>query len=124
VWTGRDSGFIVADFDNKKGKNGFDAFPDWEKLSPVAARTPTGGTHSYFKDDGITRCSQGVIAPGVDIRGEGGYVIVPPSPGYSWINGHDLKNLPALPERFRVKESEWSSKQWKPRSSATKSWRR
>jgi hypothetical protein len=118
VPTGRDSGFIVADFDNKKGKNGFDAFPDWEKLSPVAARTPTGGTHSYFKDDGITRCSQGVIAPGVDIRGEGGYVIVPPSPGYSWINGHDLKNLPALPERFRVKESEWSSKQWKPRDSS------
>ena len=48
--------------------------------------TPSGGAHLFFAADGVT-CSVDKIALGVDTRGDGGYVIVPPSPGYSWLNG-------------------------------------
>lgn len=48
--------------------------------------TPSDGAHLFFKADGVT-CSADKIALGVDTRGDGGYVIVPPSPGYRWRNG-------------------------------------
>jgi putative DNA primase/helicase len=42
--------------------------------------TPRGGTHFFFRWDGANiRCSIGKLAPGVDVRGHGGYVAVPPS---------------------------------------------
>jgi hypothetical protein len=50
-----------------------------------------------------------VIALGVDTKGEGGYVIVPPSEGYSWVNGRNLldldrSNLPPWPDDLRPPE--------------------
>jgi hypothetical protein len=44
--------------------------------------TGGGGWHRYFSMDGIDppiRNSAGLLGPGIDIRGEGGYVVVPPS---------------------------------------------
>jgi KaiC/GvpD/RAD55 family RecA-like ATPase len=54
--------------------------------------TRNGGRHLYFKKpEGITvrnkQCLLGV--PGVDVRGEGGYVIAPGSPGYVVVNDND-----------------------------------
>src|SRR3954451_22609691 len=47
-------------------------------------RTASGGLHLLFTppEHVEIRNSQSRVAPGVDVRGEGGYVIVPPSPGY------------------------------------------
>jgi hypothetical protein len=44
-------------------------------------RTGGGGYHHYFiVPEGIeVRCSTGVIAPGIDVKGEGGYLVAPPS---------------------------------------------
>ena len=84
--TGKASGFDVLDLDKKNGKDGFKHVPDWRNLSSVIAETASGGAHLYFKADGVT-CSADKIAKGVDTRGDGGYVIVPPSPGYRWLNG-------------------------------------
>jgi hypothetical protein len=84
--TGKASGFDVLDLDSKKGKNGFAHIPQWERLTPIIAMTPSGGAHLYFKADGVT-CSVDKIAPGIDTRGEGGYVVIPPSPGYRWLKG-------------------------------------
>jgi hypothetical protein len=99
--TGDVSGVAVLDLDIKKGKNGYAAVPDWETRSPVIAKTQSGGAHLYFRADGAPRCTQGTltsgIAPGVDTRGTDGYVIVPPSPGYTWVNGSDLSTLPPWP---------------------------
>ncbi len=45
-------------------------------------RTPGGGLHFYFRHvEGLTN-RRGAMPAGIDIRGEGGYVIVPPSAGY------------------------------------------
>jgi hypothetical protein len=45
----------------------------------VASITPRG-SHLFFKsENGAVRNSAGAIAPGLDIRGDGGYVVLPPS---------------------------------------------
>ena len=46
-------------------------------------QTKGGGRHWVFRHAPGVRNSGGMIAPGVDVRGEGGYIIVPPSAGYS-----------------------------------------
>lgn len=58
----------------------------------VTASTGGGGTHSFLKFPAGTGCSQSLIGPGIDVRADGGYVIVPPSliyipehgKGYTW----------------------------------------
>ena len=59
----------------------------------ITASTPRGGRHYYFKwpvDGPEIRSSAGRIGAGLDGRGEGGYVVAPPSVldagrRYSWI---------------------------------------
>lgn len=53
-----------------------------------AAGNPNPQNHErrlWFRSDPRVRNSAGRIAPGVDVRGQGGYAIVPPSPGYTVI---------------------------------------
>lgn len=96
--TGGASGVAVLDLDVKHGKNGYAAVPDWETRSPVTAKTQSGGAHLYFNVEGSPPSTIEKIARGVDTRGENGYVIVPPSPGYTWLNGSDLSAvLPPFP---------------------------
>lgn len=47
----------------------------------TVARTPRGGRHLYFaaRDDLVVKNTAGKLGPGLDTRGEGGYVIAPPS---------------------------------------------
>jgi hypothetical protein len=54
----------------------------------VESRTPGGGRHLYFRatEDAAVASRVGALGPGIDVRGTGGYVIVPPSPGYSWVS--------------------------------------
>jgi putative DNA primase/helicase len=79
--TGPASGIVVIDIDVKpdEGIDGHEFLPNWKTLSPAIAETPSGGHHLYVRSNDNVRCTTGVIAPGVDTRGEGGYVIVPPS---------------------------------------------
>ena len=48
----------------------------------LCARTPNGGVHLYYSVDAPVRSSQGVLGPGLDVRGEGGMVVAPPSEIY------------------------------------------
>ena len=82
--TGKTSGRFALDIDNKNGSNGFNTLADWEKqglVLPVTltAVTPNAGKHHYFNYPGTTITSRAGIAPGIDVRGDGGYVVVPPS---------------------------------------------
>lgn len=44
-------------------------------------RTPRGGTHHLFRSPEPMPCKVG-FQPNLDIRGKGGFVVSPPSPGY------------------------------------------
>jgi KaiC/GvpD/RAD55 family RecA-like ATPase len=77
-------GFFVLDIDPRHG--GDDTLAAYEekhgKLPPTReVLTGGGGRHLYFLvADGVTvRNGANVLGPGVDVRGEGGYVLVPPS---------------------------------------------
>ena len=104
--TGQRSGIVVLDIDNKNGENGFDHLRQEALEIPSNAlrvNTPSGGAHFYFKldPDEIIRNSVKKIGPGIDIRGEGGYVIAPPSINeqggqYTFTNGASLENLKEL----------------------------
>lgn len=85
--TGSASGLVIIDVDVKNGAAG-DAWlrANADSLPPTRThKTRSGGLHLVFQAPaGIEiRNSAGRVAPGVDVRGQGGYVILPPSPGYS-----------------------------------------
>ena len=65
------------------------------QLPPTwTVRTPRGGLHYYFKPvEGITN-SPGGLPKGIDVRGLGGYVLAPPSPGYEVIDRTPVAEAP------------------------------
>lgn len=73
----------------------------WEiNVQPtVSATTPTGGVHLYYRKAVELGNSAGKIAPGIDVRADGGYVVVPPSVRemgvYKWGSANTLLDLPA-----------------------------
>jgi hypothetical protein len=75
-------GLVVIDIDDRHG--GGDTLAELEVKhgrlpDTVSAVTGGGGEHLYFRTDKPVRCSAGVLGPGLDVRGEGGYVVVAPS---------------------------------------------
>lgn len=101
--TGRLTGVVVLDIDVKNGVHGWDALENLLGALPLAdtphAHTPTGGCHVHFKaPDFEVRCSAGRIGPGLDIRGDGGSIILPaPVGGYWWDPHFDLDKVPLAP---------------------------
>jgi hypothetical protein len=79
--TGAVSGFWVLDVDGDNGEAHLFALEaEHGRLPPTReVITGGGGRHLWFKYTGPIQSSVGKIAPGVDTRGDGGYVIVPPS---------------------------------------------
>lgn len=97
IKTGPDSGIFVLDIDVGEGKVGLESLQALEsKIGPLnpalIARTGGGGLHLFFAypQDGHVPNSAGRIAPNIDVRGDGGYVVAPPSQHqsgkfYEWI---------------------------------------
>ena len=86
VATGSISNLMVIDLDvdEEKGLDGVHEMTLWEREHgdlPETARVITGrgGVHLYFTYDGIEQTNRTGILEGVDVRGEGGYVIAAPS---------------------------------------------
>jgi hypothetical protein len=88
VPTGPASGFWVldVDLDEKGGKDWSLRLAELESEhgrlpDTVSTRTPRGGLHLLFRwsPDHPVRNSAGQLGPGIDVRGDGGYVIMPPS---------------------------------------------
>jgi hypothetical protein len=76
--TGERSGVFVVDVDRLEALG---ELPQ-ELPETLTVRTPSGGLHYYLNHvPGITN-RRGTLPPGIDIRGDGGYVIAPPSEGY------------------------------------------
>jgi len=86
---GKDSGIMVIDIDyNHNNVNGYDSFNDFIKDFPAEQKeviyntfnveTPRGGMHLYFHyREGLK--SKANYIPGVDIRTDGGLVVIPDS---------------------------------------------
>ena len=98
VPTGKVSGWVVIDIDIRPDRDG----NEWLKqntdaLPPTRThKTRSGGLHLIFRapEHVEIRNSASRVAPGVDVRGEGGYVIVPPSPGYSLADPTEPADMP------------------------------
>jgi Bifunctional DNA primase/polymerase, N-terminal/Primase C terminal 2 (PriCT-2) len=92
IVTGAPSDIFVVDIDNKDGKNGSAVFEALQREHrgnlPWTARaeTPNNGDHIYFRYPGRhVHTTTSKVGPGIDVRGDGGYVIAPPSRGRAWI---------------------------------------
>jgi Bifunctional DNA primase/polymerase, N-terminal len=84
VATGTRSGIVVVDVDPRNdGERGIaEATAALGALpSTLMVTTPSGGWHYWLRlPDGVVLCnSVGALAEGVDVRGDGGYVVAPPT---------------------------------------------
>ena len=83
--TGGTSGLEVVDVDVHGAIRGFAAFERARQEGMTArwaalVRTPSGGIHAYFPaDPDQVQPSWQAAGAGIDFRGAGGYVVVPPS---------------------------------------------
>jgi hypothetical protein len=83
IATGSQSGLVALDVDTDK--DGDASLTSLEKrfgLLPntLKQRTGGGGFHCLFRHPGHqVRNSAGTLGPGLDLRGDGGYIVVPPS---------------------------------------------
>ncbi|WP_308698437.1 bifunctional DNA primase/polymerase [uncultured Thomasclavelia sp.] len=91
------SGLIVIDIDCKNGKNGLEQIKPFLADFPKTriAKTCHGGYHFYYKVDREVRNYVNLL-DGVDVRGDGGYVLAPPSivddKSYTWVNDLQIAN--------------------------------
>jgi hypothetical protein len=120
IATGAVSGLVVLDLDPRHG--GFEsALTLKEKHGPLPdtliASTGGSGMHLYFRHPGgRVPNSTSKIAPGIDVRGDGGFVVAPPSGhlsgnAYTWRNGPvgEPQPLPAWLEALIAAKPERSA---------------
>ena len=98
VPTGPVSGVVVVDIDVRDGQPG-EVWLEANRYRLPATRTHmtrSGGQHLLFRQpaNANVRNSAGKIAPGVDVRGDGGYIIIPPSPGYVVLEHRSPAEMP------------------------------
>lgn len=75
IRAGTVSGLLVVDIDPRNGGQ-----LDRELMPPTAAvATGGGGWHLYYQHPGVPTVAELPGHPGVDIKGDGGYVTAPPS---------------------------------------------
>ena len=82
IRTGTESGIIVLDIDPRhEGNVSLAQLEQKHGNLPVTGEVLTGGggRHLFFKHPGGTAGSKAGLAPGLDVRGDGGYVVAPPS---------------------------------------------
>jgi Bifunctional DNA primase/polymerase, N-terminal len=97
---GRVSSLGVVDVDPRNG--GEASLAAYPAPAGPAVQTGSGGRHYYFTERGIAKIPG--LLPGLDVQGEGSYVVAPPSihPNgvrYCWLPGRALGEapLPAAP---------------------------
>ena len=98
IATGIVSGVWVLDSDGSDGEDTLGHLGiRYRSISTLISETARGH-HHWFLTDGPIQSSVGRVGLGLDVRGDGGYVLAPPSvhpdgPVYRWIN--DLPIAPA-----------------------------
>ena len=100
VATGKPSGIFVVDIDGPEGEASLRSLCAKNGLLPSTVVVLTAkGRHLYFKNNGLPiGNTAGKLGPGIDVRGDGGYVVgagsVHPSGHiYRYADGHDPRSI-------------------------------
>ncbi len=113
---------VIIDLDIERDENTGEivtnGVEEWERLTaenPTPAtpvvRTPRGGIHLYFQKNGKElKNSTSSLARGIDVKTGNGYVIAPPSKGYTWVKSVDDFPIPVIPEWLEETLAEPESK--------------
>lgn len=108
IATGTISSLYVIDIDSHKGASLEDlqAFGLDGLMRTLTANTGSGGYHFYLSCDRAWPNTSDRLGRAIDTRGEGGYVVAPPSRNrkgpYSWYNSQPVAAMPeALLARLR-----------------------
>ena len=113
--TGPDSGIWVLDADLPTGP---EHVAKMELPATLRQQTGSGGLQLFFSWNGHNiRNSSRKIAPDCDVRGDGGYVILPPSPHpsggqYQWL---DIINPVLAPDWLSSRAAKEETKEHKPK---------
>jgi len=124
VVTGAISNIVVLDIDPRHGGEASLKLLD-DEVGPIPgtleAETGGGGRHLYFAWPGRTVRNRTGLRPGIDLRGDGGLVIVPPSlhasgKRYSWAasGGPDRADPAPLPDRLLIEVTSRGARQGHP----------
>lgn len=102
IVTGSLSGLVVLDVDARH--HGVESLAALEREHGALPLTPEvhtggGGRHLYFRHPGIALANRVGMWPGIDLRGDGGCVVAPPSihpsgQPYAWRQGRAAGDLP------------------------------
>lgn len=80
IATGKVSGLTVFDVDRRNGGvESFNALRAIASTRQTMANVTGGGFHVFFEYDADFKTSQGKLGPGIDVRADGGLVVMPPS---------------------------------------------
>lgn len=116
VITGKISGIVVLDIDKKHNRSS----KEFQIPFTVSALSGNGGEHVFFKYSNIYIKSRSAIAgEGVDVRGDGGYILLDPSINetggeYKWLVPFESKDdLAEMPQWFLELVIEQKEKKWK-----------
>jgi len=104
--TGAVSGIVALDWDKAKGR---ELRKEWNVYGGPASITPRGGFHTLHRHPGREIQNKARLIEGekpedggLDIRGDGGYIVIPPSTfegkSYKWEIAPWVGKLPSLPE--------------------------
>jgi putative DNA primase/helicase len=106
--TGKVNGIFVVEADTKKG-HGVDGIANLRQFEERHGKlpqtrmavSPSGSLHYYFRHPGYdihVKNSSSELAPGVDVRGDGGMVLAPPTlrndGQYRWLNSQEIAEPP------------------------------
>lgn len=93
---------VVVDVDNKDAKKGGEQLlklelEGFDFVETATQVTPTGGLHLIYRTKEAVKQGQSVLAPGLDIRSKGGYIVghgsVINGKPYAWQGGHSEVEL-------------------------------
>ena len=104
IVTGDVSDVFVVDIDTEEGQQNLLQY-GFETVDCPIVLTPRGGQHLYFKNPTKKITIGAGIIPGTDFRGNGGYVVAPPSVNgngrrYVWQKNFDRRSLCNLPDAY------------------------